>query len=86
MRALAALSDEADDLERTLGDLERRVGAGVAVGLVLYVRQHDALRLRLRREALRALAVTHAFEHAVRAPRRSLPPTQGSPSRSSACP
>ena len=68
-RALAALSDEADDLERTIHDLERRVGAGVAVGPVLHVRQHDALRLRLRREALRALAVTHAFKHAVRAPR-----------------
>lgn len=69
-RALAALSDEADGLERTLHDLERRVGAGFELADVLHAKkQHDALRLRLRREALRALVVTHAFKHAVRAPR-----------------
>jgi hypothetical protein len=70
-RALAALSDEADGLERTLHELERRVGAGFfELADVLHAKkQHDALRLRLRREALRALVVTHAFKHAVRAPR-----------------
>jgi hypothetical protein len=68
-RALAALLEEADDFKRTAGDLELRVRSGAVFGTVLSFKRHDGLRLRLRREALRALTVTHAFKHVVRAPR-----------------
>ncbi len=66
-RALVVLSEEALDVEHTAGDLERRLHCGATLRTLL-PKEREALRTRLRREALRALAVTHAFKHAVRAP------------------